>query len=218
MVIDRWQGHVQEKPKLLPDAAELRRCAERRLREQHPEGGADRTEADTQRLLHELQVHEVELEMQNEQLQQARDELESALEKYSDLYDFAPVGYLTLDREGTILEANLAAATLVGIERLRLVNRRLAFSVSAQDLPVFAAFLRGVFESKVWQFCEVTLLKEGGIPVDARIEAEVAASGRECRAVVRDITERKRAEMDRLLRFTKTPRTVGVPLIWSFSI
>jgi PAS domain S-box-containing protein len=190
---------MQTKPPPSPDAAELRRCAEERLRKQHPETGRARTETDTQRLVHELQVHQIELEMQNDELQHARNEMEVGLEKYSDLYDFAPVGYLTLDREGTIQEANLTAASLLGIERSRLLKRRLGHSFSTADLPVFTAFLTKVFESKVRQFCEVTLLREGKPPVEVRIEAAVAASGRECRAAVADITERKRAEMDRLI-------------------
>ncbi|MBN2505335.1 MAG: response regulator [Verrucomicrobia bacterium] len=188
-----------KKPDPSPDAAEQRRRAEERLREQRPETGANQTGADTQRLVHELQVHQIELEMQNEELQHARDTVEAALERYSDLYDFAPVGYLSLDREGAIHEANLTAASLLGIERSRLVKRSLGLSVAAADQPVFAAFLRKVFESKVRQFCEVTLPKEGKPPVEVRIEAAVAASGRECRAVVTDITERKQAEVDRLI-------------------
>ena len=84
------------------DDVELRRRAEERLEEKtgtaHPPG----TEEEPLRLLHELQVHQIELEMQNAELRQARDEVETALEKYTDLYDFAPVGYFTLDRKGTI--------------------------------------------------------------------------------------------------------------------
>jgi PAS domain S-box-containing protein len=187
------------KPNLPPSAAELRRRAEERLREQRPEPGQVRTDADTQRLIHELQVHQVELEMQNEELQKARNEMEAGLEKYSDLYDFAPVGFLTLDREGAIREANLTSASLLGIERSRLVKRRFGFCVSPPDLPAFNAFLTRVFESKAREFCEVTLLKQGKPPLVVRIEAAVAASGQECRAVLDDITEHKRAEEDRLI-------------------
>ena len=139
---------MQKKLNIPPTAAELRRRAEERLREQHPETGQAQTDADTQRLVHELQVHQIELEMQNEELQKARDEMEAGLEKFSDLYDFAPVGFLTLDREGTIREANLTSASLLGIERSRLVKRRFGFCVSAADLPAFNAFLTRVFESK----------------------------------------------------------------------
>ena len=70
-------------------------------------------------MIHELQVHQIELEMQNEQLRQTQAELEAALTKYTDFYDFAPVAYLTLDERGLILEANLTAATMLGVERQR---------------------------------------------------------------------------------------------------
>ena len=190
---------MPKKTNLGLEAAKLRRRAEERLREQHPDTGQARTEADTQRLVHELQVHQIELAMQNEELRKVRDEMEAGMEKYSDLYDFAPVGYLTLDREGTIKEANLTAATLLRIERSRLVKRRLGFCISAADLPAFNAFLARVFESKARAFCEVTLLQKGKPPVELRIEAAVTASGRECRAVLADIAEHKRAEEDRLI-------------------
>jgi two-component system, cell cycle sensor histidine kinase and response regulator CckA len=134
-----------------------------------------------------------------QKLQQTRDELEAALEKYSDLYDFAPVGYLTLDREGTIREANLTAADLLGIDRSHLLNRRFGFLVSADCLPVFTDFLTKLFESKVREFCEVTFIREGKPPVEIQIEASVDTSGLECRAALTDITERKQVEEDRLI-------------------
>jgi two-component system, cell cycle sensor histidine kinase and response regulator CckA len=190
---------MQKRPNLTPGAAERRSHAERLLREQHHEATLARTEADAQRLVHELQVHQIELQMQNTELQQTRDELEAALGKYSDLYDFAPVGYLTLDREGTIQEANLTVANLLGIERSRLLNRNFELHLSTADLPVFTAFLTKLFESKAKEFCEVKLLKEGVHPVEVRIEAAVAASGCECRAALTDITEQKRAEESRLI-------------------
>ena len=83
-------------------AAELRRRAEARLRAVATKGAPARTDADTQRLVHELQVHQIELEMQNEELRQSRAEAEAGLERYTELYDFAPVGYLTLGRDGAI--------------------------------------------------------------------------------------------------------------------
>jgi PAS domain-containing protein len=128
---------MQKKPNLSPTGAETRRRAEARLRAQYPETGRGGIEADPQRLVHELEVHQIELEMQNEELRKAREAESSALEKYSELYDFAPVGYLTLDREGRIREANLASASLLGMERSRLVPQRLGRYVSAADLPVF---------------------------------------------------------------------------------
>jgi two-component system, cell cycle sensor histidine kinase and response regulator CckA len=179
--------------------AELRDRVEERLMEQRSKTGQVRTKGETQRFVHELQVHQIELEMQKEELQKARDDMEAALGRYSDLYDFAPVGYLTLDREGTIREANLTSASLLAIERSRLIKRHFGLNVSASDLPAFTAFLTKVFESKVREFCEVTLLRKERPPVEVRIEAGVAASGRECHAVLEDLTEHKRAEEDRLI-------------------
>jgi two-component system, cell cycle sensor histidine kinase and response regulator CckA len=190
---------MQIKPDPSPEAAKRRHRAETRLRDQHPDTVAGRSAADTQRLVHELQVHQIELEMQNEDLQQARDTVEAALEKYSDLYDFAPVGYLTLDREGTICEANLTSASLLGVERSQLIRRRFGFFLLQTELASFNAFLKRVFESKAKGFCETTLVREGKPALAVRIEAAMAASGGECRAAVPDITERKRAEEDQLI-------------------
>ena len=190
---------MKKQPKMSIEGAALRQRAEARLREQAPPAGRTGTEADTQRLVHELQVHQVELELQNEELRQARDLMEAEMDKYSDLYDFAPIGYLTLDREGFICEANLACAGLLGLERSRLVKRRLGLFVAATDLAAYNNFLQQIFASKARESCELSLLPEGKPPVAVRIEAAVAASGQECRAVVRDITERKRAEADRLI-------------------
>jgi PAS domain-containing protein len=132
---------------------DLRRQAEECLKEGRSSPAGSKEEGkDALALVHELQVHQIELEMQNEEIQHARDEMEAGLEKYSDLYEFAPVGFLTLDREGTIHEANLTSARLLGIARSGLVKRRLAFCVSAPDLPVFNAFLQRVFNSKARQF------------------------------------------------------------------
>ena len=190
---------MKPKPPLSSDAAALRRRAEASLREQHPEAGPARNEAETGRLLHELQVHQIEMEMQNLELQQANETVESEKEKYSDLYDFAPVGYVTLDHEGTIHETNLACSSLLGIERSRLVRRRFGLFVSPAGLPEFNDFLKKVFAGESRESCEVSLPQEGKPPVEVRMEAVAAASGQECRVVVTDLTERKRAEADRLV-------------------
>ncbi len=190
---------MQPKPHPTAAATEFRRSAEARMHVPDPETGPAQTEADTQRLVHELQVHQIELELQNEELRRARDQVEAGLEKYSDLYEFAPVGYLTLDRDGVIHEANLTSASLLGIERSRLLNGSLGFCVSPADRPVFNRFLEQVFAHRSRQSCEVTILKEGKLPVEVRIEAAVTAAGRECRAAITDITAHKRAERDRFV-------------------
>ena len=143
------------------EAAELRRRAEARLRAAATKGTPARTETDTQRLVHELQVHQIELEMQNEELRQSRAEVEAGLERYTELYDFAPVGYLTLGRDGAIRQVNLTGARLLGVERARLLGRRFGVFVGAPDRSGFQAFLEKVFASQAKEVCEVALLKEG---------------------------------------------------------
>ena len=143
------------------DGADLRSRAEERLGEKTGTSHSPGTKEEPLRLRHELQVHQVELEMQNAELRQARDDLETALEKYTDLYDLAPVGYFTLDRKETIRSVNLTGAGLVGIERSRLVGRRFGGFITDAARPAFTAFLEKVFTSPVKVACEVTLLKEG---------------------------------------------------------
>src|SRR6478672_12532208 len=111
--------------KISSDPAELRRRAVARLKRGSVGRALPGSEVDPKRLLHELQVHQLELEMQNEELQAASNRAEEALARHTDLYDFAPVGYFSLDEEGRILELNLSAAAMLGVERARLVNRRL---------------------------------------------------------------------------------------------
>ena len=114
-------------------------------------------EEDYQGLVHELEVHQIELEMQNEQLRSAQKQLSESLEKYSDLYDFAPVGYVTSNREGLILEANLTFACQLGIERGRLINTPLWLYVSAPDRAKLRSHLGQVFKTNERQTCELRL-------------------------------------------------------------
>jgi PAS domain S-box-containing protein len=184
---------VTEKKVSQIDAAELRRLAEERLRE-HRGTARPRTEAESQRLLHELEVHQIELEMQDAEIRQARDDAETALEKYSDLYDFAPVGYFTLDRDGVIRTANLTGATLLGIERVLLIDRRFDSFLSSENRPTFIPFLGKVFESRGKEACELVFQNVGNSPIFMQIEAVATASEQECHVALIDITDRKRAE------------------------
>ena len=190
---------MSRKPNTPTPAAELRRHAEARLRDrkgQRSKAGDQKSETDSVRVLHELEVHQIELEMQNAELQQAREALEATLEKYTDLYDFAPVGYLTLGPGGEIREVNLAGASLLGIDRSALVKRRFGFFVSPEERSVFNDFLQVAFASKVRQGCEVTLKVEDRPPREVWVEAIAFKSGRACRVTLTDITERKRTEQE----------------------
>ncbi|MEI7940657.1 MAG: hypothetical protein WCK27_28615, partial [Verrucomicrobiota bacterium] len=162
------------------------------------------TEADLKRLQLELEVHQVELEMQNTSLLATQAELRAALERYTDFYEFAPVGYLSLNPDGEMRQLNLAAATLIGVEHSRLVRQRLQLFVSLADRAAFSDFLGRVFQGQT-QACEVTLEQPAAAPLPmrdnpcnpcliVRFEAISVPSGLECRVVMTNITARKQAE------------------------
>ncbi len=176
--------------------AELRRRAEERLRARgHPGPGIEATE-DVLRLIHELQVHQIELEMQNEELRRVRDELEASLARYSELYDFAPVGYVTLDGKSTILEINLVGATMLGKERARLVGERFASWVTAATRQVLEKLL-GALQKQERASCDLALIAHGKGPlyvhVDAVPESPAPAAEWRCHAALTDVTEQKAA-------------------------
>jgi PAS domain S-box-containing protein len=151
---------------------------------------------ETQRLLHELQVHQIELEMQNEELRRSREELETVLERYTGLYDFAPVGYATLDCSGMICSANFTLAKLLGIERSFLVGRNFIRFVTSEARMLFTEFIETAFDgkSKGRDCYEVQLLTVENIPLFVQIEVDAFGNGQECRIAVMDITLRRQAE------------------------
>ncbi len=178
-------------------APDLRREAEQRLRDKNAMPAEAMAEVDAIALVHELQVHQIELQMQNEELLRARRAAEEASEKYGDLFDFAPVGYFLWDAEGRILEINLAGAALLGLDRSALSRKQFGQFVAAEDRPTFADFCKRVLTTDAKQTCEVKLLR-GGQPVYALVEGLAAqehpGQRRLCRAAVVDITARKQAE------------------------
>jgi len=183
------------------EPTELRGLAEAQVKAKALEEPLSRSYQETERLLHELEVHQIELEMQHAEISLARDEVDTALEQYQDLYDFAPVGYLSFDRDGAIRAANLTGATLLGIDRSRLLGRQFGQFVADEARPAFAQFLGKVFSGAAKVGCEV-LLKVGGLTLFVQIEAVSDASGQLCRAVIVDISVRRQLEMDHEIRYT----------------
>ncbi len=151
-----------------------------------------------QRLVHELQVHQIELEMQNEELQRARHEAEAARNQYFDLYDLAPVGYLTLNEHGLIQRANLTLAALLGVERASLAGASLEHFIVAEDQDIYYLQRRRMDDTGARQVCELRMLRHGAPPFWANIEtvlkAEPAGEPRAYWTTVSDVSERKQAE------------------------
>ena len=176
---------------------DLRRLAEAHLKDRRSNLDSSATEKrrDALALVHELQVHQIELEMQNEELKLAKLETEDVLAKYSDLYDFAPMGLFAFDEQGKIQEINLAGAKLLGAERRKLISRHFQQFVAPKDRPSFGEFCKKAFEASNKQTCELNLLKDGGPTVYVRIEGIVTKDGslneRQCRIAAIDITERR---------------------------
>jgi len=175
--------------------SQLRLRAERNLHGAPPEHPS-LTEHEARRLLHELEVHQIELELQNSELRQAREETEEALEQYTELYDFAPVGYLTLAPDGIIRASNLAGAAFLKLERSRLLGRSFLSFVAPQERPAFSGFLGRVSAGLGREVLELGLapLKEGDMPLYARIEGVSDATRSKCRIAIIDISKSKQAE------------------------
>ena len=178
--------------------AALRRYAEDRLQETKKSDHVSPTEQDTKRLLHELEVHQIEMEMQNAELHQAHEDMEKVLERYTDLYDFAPVGYFTLDNSGVIRAANLAGATLLGLDRSKILGRSFESFVVPNARLAFTAFLRTIIPHREKESLELQLqlapAQEGKSPLFVQIEAIASTTGQEYRIAAIDITKRRQAE------------------------
>jgi PAS domain S-box-containing protein len=151
-----------------------------------------------QHLLHELRVHQIELEIQNEELCRSREELETSKARYVDLYDFAPVGYLTVSEKGLILEANLTAATLLGVTRTSLIKKPFAGIILPADQDIYYRHRKALFETGAPQTCELRLLRTDNPPLWALLKAAISKESDTgeaiCRVVATDISERKQAE------------------------
>jgi len=190
---------MKKQPDILsPTAKKLRIRAEKRLKAKQQSTGRTRPTTDTQRLVQELQIHQIELELQNAELQQARNEAEKTLEKFTELYDFAPVGYFSIDPQGLIQEVNLMGAALFGAVRSLLLQRRLQAFVAPASRPIVAAFLKATFAKPGKQTCEVLLLTTTDKPFWADLQASsTAAPGgniKWCRLAISDISALKRGQ------------------------
>ena len=151
-------------------------------------------------LLHELQVHQIELELQNEELRRAQLEIDAAKARYFDLYDLAPVGYVVVSRNGTILEANLTTATMLGVGRGTLIGQSLARHVWQEDQDAYYLYRKRLFESAETLAIELRMTGSGPEPLWVLMETGLADDGEgTCtgRVVLSDISARRTAEQER---------------------
>jgi nitrogen fixation/metabolism regulation signal transduction histidine kinase len=144
----------------------------------------------TERIVRKLEINQIELVRQNDELREAKHEVTTALEKYTDLYETAPVGYFTLDTNWLISSVNLAGSNLLRIERSLLTGRSFEQLIVEEFRPTFTTFLTSVFGGQSDEACEVVILDNVCHPITVQIEAAISASGKECRLALIDISGR----------------------------
>ena len=175
----------------------LRKRAEEFLNK-HPEAIKEIASVDVKKLVADLHVHQIELEIQNEELRRAQLELEASRDRYSDLYDFAPVGYATVSEKGLILQANLSCATMLGIERGAMIRKPFSRFITKDDQDVFYLHQKKLFETKAKQTCELKLIRKDRTQFYAQLESIVVKDAKEdipqTRTTITDINDRKLAE------------------------
>ncbi len=176
---------------------ELCTPAEEKLRRQTGKPLHELSREEALHLIHELQRHRIDMEMQNEELRTVPEELEESSSKYADLYDFAPIGYFTFDKYGIILDVNLTGAELLGMERDSLIKKPFFLFIDNDDQDIFYLHRRKVLEEKTGQTCEIRLKRENGTQFHVRLESIAAQDSKgyysQCRTAVSDISGYKLA-------------------------
>ena len=178
------------------EKAKLRKQAEETLRSR-PDDAEDLSLLSPEakdRLVHELRVHQIELEMQNEELCRAQLELEAARDKYTDLYDFAPVGYFTVSEKGMIVAINLTGATMLGVERRRLIGAAFFHFIHTEDQDLYYLHKKEILKESP-QSCELRLMGKEGGTFHARLDCTLVQSTdgeeRQIRMIVSDASTEK---------------------------
>jgi PAS domain S-box-containing protein len=189
---------MADKQNISEPAQDLRRRAEEKAMVDEAKTLEPLSPGLVREVLHELRVHQIELEMQNEELRRAQEALEESQVRYFDLYDLAPVGYLTLSAKGMILEANLTAAVLLGVDRGAMAKKPLSGFILPEDQDIFHSGRRRLFETGAMLVCVLRMVRMEAPPFWARLEATVSPDGPAdalvARVVLSDITELKQAE------------------------
>ena len=184
---DTWSESVQA----------LRRRAEEKYRADAAASPEKLSPEETEQLLYELRVHKIELEMKNEELRSTQHDLSTAKARYFDLYDLAPVGYLTISKDGLIQEVNLAATTLFDVPRKNLLGTSLTNFILPEDQDIYYLHRKRVYEEGEASSSEFRMLRADGSSFWAILLASPAHAG-ECWAVLNDISERKKIEQELL--------------------
>ncbi len=185
----------------------LRQKAEQVVEKKTVNASSHFPKTDVLKLLHELEVHQIELQMQNNELTAAKEQAEIAAVKYSRLYDLAPTGYLTLSETGNILDINMSASQTLGLAYPDLINNTFRFFVSDDSKSIFNKFLNSIFSSKKEENCEAILAVQHKLPIYVHLTGICSGSGDQCLVIMVDISERRKAE-DTLKKSNERNRSI----------
>ncbi len=175
------------------EADQLREKAESLINNRLQKVEENNFEGNVLKLIHELDVHQIELEMQNHELLTAKTQAEIDAEKYKKLYDFAPTGYITVTKEGEIVHLNFEAANLLGKERSKLIKNRFGFFITDESKKIFSSFIDQITESKIKESCEVSILNDNGL-IYAYLTGTMDENEQHCLLTIVNISKRKIAE------------------------
>jgi len=188
-----------EKQEPINQNGKLRQIAEKLLNKKEIGSEISFSELDKLRLIHELKVHQIELEMQNEELKLAKEKAELAEKKYTELYDFSPSGYLSLSKTGRITDLNFRTQHLLGKKRLSLINSSFGFFVSTDTKAIYNNFLQKIFETNLKQTCELKLVSADNSVRYIFAGGIISNIEQTCFVTLVDISKRKFAE-DELIK------------------
>jgi nitrogen fixation/metabolism regulation signal transduction histidine kinase len=177
------------KTQLPTNHVDLRQKAEEKLRGEKLQLSMDLSEIDLYSLNHELLIHQIELEMQNEELEKANENTERILEKYVDLYNLAPTGYITLTKDGEVTEANYSAYNLLERKQTRLVGSRFGFFVSDESKPIFNQFVEDLIKTKETGTCVISLNIHEDQNTHVLLTGHITKNNEFCLMAVVDISE-----------------------------
>ncbi|TCO07285.1 hypothetical protein [Natronoflexus pectinivorans] len=171
------------------DVQKLREKAEKKLNKLRKSEDGELNKIDVNKLLHELQVHQIELEMQNEELQLAYKTAEKALKKYTMLFDFSPMGYFYLDPDGSICDLNFTGANMLEERRFSLINSNFKLFILDESKPAFNDFFRKTYTSNVKESCKVWLGYDNKTLCHVYMEGLVIENEQKCFLSVVDISK-----------------------------
>lgn len=171
---------------------------EKKKRATKPVGAPGEKRQDVRKLVHLLQVNQVELEHQNQELRIAEQELEASRNKYVDLFDFAPIPYFTLDMRGEIKEVNLSAGKMLGVARNKLIGKNIIAYIPLEEKNMFNGFIKAVFDSPEKQSCKLRVIskdkREFYVSLEAVKSSDTLESDQQCHLALVDLTEYKKLE------------------------